>query len=80
MKLADIFAGGMVLAANRPIRIFGEGRGRATVSLNGNYAEVVSDTDTVISRDICETDAIHPPTKDVLSKRIAEIVRKHYFN
>lgn len=46
MKLADIFAGGMVLAANRPIRIFGEGRGRATVSLNGNYAEVVSDTDT----------------------------------
>ena len=46
MKLADIFAGGMVLAANRPIRIFGEGRGRATVSLNGNCAEVVSDTDT----------------------------------
>jgi hypothetical protein len=29
---------------------------------------------TVISRDICETDNIHPPTKDKLAKRLAETI------
>ncbi|MBR6748626.1 MAG: hypothetical protein IKM07_06775, partial [Clostridia bacterium] len=27
---------------------------------------------TVISADVCETDDIHPPTKDKLSRRIAD--------
>ena len=27
---------------------------------------------TVVSRDVCERDNIHPPTKDILSRRIAE--------
>ncbi len=29
---------------------------------------------TVICRDICESDNIHPPTKDILSKRVADIL------
>lgn len=32
----------------------------------------VDNVKTVISRDICETDVIHPTTKDILSKRIAD--------
>ena len=27
---------------------------------------------TVICRDVCESDNIHPPTKDILSKRVAD--------
>lgn len=34
--------------------------------------ESVSNVKTVISRDVCEHDNIHPPTKDALSRRIAE--------
>lgn len=34
----------------------------------------------VISRDICETDAIHPPTKDKLAVRIADVIKKNFFN
>ena len=30
----------------------------------------------VVSRDVCEDDNIHPPTKTLLSKRINEVVRK----
>lgn len=32
-------------------------------------------TSTVVCRDICESDCIHPPTKDALGKRIADTVR-----
>lgn len=34
--------------------------------------KTISNTKTVISKDVCETDNIHPPTKDKLAKRIAE--------
>lgn len=34
--------------------------------------EEVTGVKTVISRDVCETNDIHPPTKSVLSQRIAE--------
>ena len=46
MKLADIFGSGMVLAANKPIRIFGYGVGRATISFAGVCAEVISDANS----------------------------------
>ena len=29
---------------------------------------------TVISRDVCETDDIHPPTKHILAKRIVNLL------
>jgi len=32
---------------------------------------------TVISRDVCETDNIHPPTKNLLAKRVAETIIKN---
>ena len=35
----------------------------------------VNDVKTVISADVCEKDVIHPPTKDRLSKRIADALR-----
>lgn len=31
---------------------------------------------TVVSADVCESDHIHPPTKHLLAKRIAEVIRK----
>ncbi len=36
--------------------------------------EMTHNVKTVISRDICETDDIHPPTKTVLSHRLAEAI------
>ena len=36
-------------------------------------------TYTVISRDVCETDDIHPQTKTVLAERIAKELRAHFF-
>jgi|GEM_PF-918871 len=39
----------------------------------------VPNTFTVISRDICETDEIHPPTKDGLANRIASVIEAHFF-
>ena len=33
---------------------------------------------TVISRDVCETDDIHPQTKDKLAARIAEVIKKNF--
>ena len=36
-------------------------------------------TYTVISKDISETDQIHPPTKDKLAQRIASVIETHYF-
>ena len=36
MKLAEIFSDNMVLAANKPVRIFGEGMGEVSVELLGN--------------------------------------------
>lgn len=32
---------------------------------------------TVISRDVCESDNIHPPTKTLLSKRLSDAIIKH---
>ena len=34
---------------------------------------------TVVSKDICETDDIHPQTKDQLAVRIAEAIKAHFF-
>ena len=31
---------------------------------------------SVVCRDICEKNDIHPPTKDILSKRIADVLNK----
>ena len=42
MKLSDIFSSSMVLAANKPIRIFGEGEGEAVVTFNGISKTIVS--------------------------------------
>lgn len=42
MNLAPVFSNGLVLQANKPIRIFGTGGGRVTVKLCGNTAEFVS--------------------------------------
>lgn len=42
MRLAEIFTSDMVLVAGKPIRIFGEGEGRAAVTLAGVTKEIVS--------------------------------------
>ncbi|MBE6650256.1 MAG: sialate O-acetylesterase [Ruminococcaceae bacterium] len=39
--------------------------------------EMTHNVKTVISKDICETDDIHPQTKTVLSKRIAEAIMEN---
>jgi hypothetical protein len=33
---------------------------------------------TVISKDVCENDDIHPQSKEALAERIAEVIKKHY--
>ena len=43
MKLAPIFCDHTVLQANKPIRVFGEGRGTATVFFDGETRSVCSD-------------------------------------
>ncbi|MBR5307421.1 MAG: hypothetical protein IKU43_01515 [Clostridia bacterium] len=43
MKLNKIFSSHMVLKANSPIRIFGEGAGEVTVKFNGTAKSVTSD-------------------------------------
>ncbi|MBR6790248.1 MAG: GNAT family N-acetyltransferase [Oscillospiraceae bacterium] len=43
MKLAPIFASHMVLAAGKPIRVFGTGRGEVTVSLAGTSRTAFSE-------------------------------------
>ena len=43
MKLSEIFSSSMVFAAGKPIRIFGEGSGEATVIFNGISKTVASD-------------------------------------
>ena len=43
MKLNAIFASNMVFAANKPIRIYGNGNGRAEISFAGSVKEVVSE-------------------------------------
>jgi len=41
-------------------------------------ADVQSGVVTVISKDVCENDNIHPPTKDKLSRRIAAVLQRSY--
>lgn len=53
MKLNSIFTDNMVLAAGKPIRIFGEGNGVAEVSFCGNTARCSSDN----GRWLCELPA-----------------------
>ena len=36
--------------------------------------DVIPNVKSVISRDICESDDIHPRTKDLLSKRISDLL------
>lgn len=48
MKLNRIFTSHMVFAAGLPIRIYGEGRGRAKISFAGRHRTVVSDNDSWI--------------------------------
>ena len=38
-------------------------------------AEVIPFVKTVISRDVCESDDIHPPTKHILAERIARALQ-----
>ncbi len=38
--------------------------------------EKMHDTYLVVSRDVCESDNIHPPTKDKLSHRVASVLEK----
>lgn len=45
MKLNKIFTSHMVFAANKPIRIFGEGRGLVTINFNGITKKYFSDND-----------------------------------
>ena len=45
---------------------------RLVQEAQAQVGETVKNVKTVISRDVCENDNIHPPTKDLLSKRIAE--------
>ena len=45
MKLAKIFADGMIIQANKPIYIFGEGQGSASAEIAGAKACIVSDQD-----------------------------------
>ena len=42
MKLSELFSSGMVLAANKPIRIFGTGEGSATIDFGGTEKSIVS--------------------------------------
>ncbi len=42
MKLSELFSSGMVLAANKPIRIFGTGEGSAAIGFGGTEKSVVS--------------------------------------
>lgn len=41
-----------------------------------HVAQEMTGVATVVCRDICETDQIHPPTKDLLAHRIAEAILK----
>lgn len=45
MKLAEIFSDGVVLQANKPIRIYGTGKGKISVRFIGDVFEYVSDCD-----------------------------------
>ena len=45
MELNAVFCDGMVLAANKPIRVFGTGKGRVSVRFLGSEKTQVSDTD-----------------------------------
>ena len=45
MKLDKIFSSHMVFSANKPIRIYGGGKGQATVVFNGVEKNVISDSD-----------------------------------
>ena len=42
MELNSIFRDGMVLAADKPIRVFGQGQGRVTVRFLGETVTAVS--------------------------------------
>lgn len=48
MKLNGIFTDGMVLQANRPIRIYGTGKGKVTVYLNNVTADLVTEDENWI--------------------------------
>ena len=43
MKLAEIFSDGMVLQANRPVRIFGSGRGTVEIDFLGKKYSLCSE-------------------------------------
>ncbi len=45
MKLAEIFADGMIIQANKPIYVFGVGSGCASAEIAGAKADTVSDKD-----------------------------------
>ena len=42
MNLNPIFTTGVILQAQKPVRIFGEGAGKVTVTLGGKTAQTVS--------------------------------------
>ena len=46
MKLASIFTDHMVIQANKPIRIFGEGKGKVRIDFLGKVTEYVSNADS----------------------------------
>lgn len=43
MKLNKLFKSNMVFAANKPVRIFGEGKGKASITFDGITKEITSD-------------------------------------
>ena len=45
MKLGEIFRDHMVLQANKPIRVFGEGKGHVEVTFIGRTMSCENDTD-----------------------------------
>ena len=45
MRLAKIFSNGMVLQRNKPIKVFGTGKGEVTVSFLGDTVTLVTDKD-----------------------------------
>lgn len=45
MKLNDIFTDHMILQANKPVRVFGSGRGKVIVEILGEKVTTISDSD-----------------------------------
>lgn len=70
---ADLRDGELPFLVVQLADLHGRGEGwRLVQEAQAYVGETVFNVKTVVSRDVCENDNIHPPTKSALSQRIAE--------